>query len=188
MVPVSNKQIHRDNKETTNKCNRRHFIQLLYCCDNIKKRWMCFLLSLSIISSSDILPFFFCLSVALEAASPSGHVLGAGMGSMTERVYICTTQQNNNQQRMYKRVNFTMISEHYHHDVNLRQVTYTLGVFWSWCHNRRRSFIVVVVIDVFDVRRWGFSAFSDGLIQNDTNVVPCVRWNFVGKNKTVCAF
>lgn len=50
------------------------------------------LLSLSIISSSDILPFFFCLSAALEAASPSGHVLGAGMGSITERVYTCVTR------------------------------------------------------------------------------------------------
>ncbi|TNN44203.1 hypothetical protein EYF80_045578 [Liparis tanakae] len=37
------------------------------------------------ISSSVILPFFFCLSAALEAASPSGHALGAGMGSITDR-------------------------------------------------------------------------------------------------------
>lgn len=43
-------------------------------------------LSLSMISSSVILLFFFCRSAALEAASPSGPVLAAGMGSMTDRV------------------------------------------------------------------------------------------------------
>lgn len=54
------------------------------------------LLSLSMISSSDILPFFFCLSAAFEAESPSVHVLGAGMGSITERVYTCAAYQHNN--------------------------------------------------------------------------------------------
>lgn len=55
------------------------------------------------ISSSDILPFFpFCRSAALEATSPSTHVLGAGMGSMTERVYTCTTRQNNHIRQINK--------------------------------------------------------------------------------------
>lgn len=48
-----------------------------------------YILSFSMISSSVILPpFFFCLSAALEAASPSG----AGSGSITDLVYTwCKT-------------------------------------------------------------------------------------------------
>lgn len=42
--------------------------------------------SFSMMSSSDILVFFFCLSPALEALSAQVSPAGAGMGSMTERV------------------------------------------------------------------------------------------------------
>lgn len=53
-------------------------------------------LSLSIISSSVIFPFFFCRSAALEAESPSAAVTGGGRGSMTEgRVYTCGAECNN---------------------------------------------------------------------------------------------
>lgn len=37
-------------------------------------------------------------------------------------------------------------------------------MFWSRRHNRRRSFIIIVVIYVFDVRRGGFRAFCGRLI------------------------
>ena len=52
------------------------------------------LLSLSMISSSDILPFSLCLSTAFEAESPSGQVTGAGIVSITERVYIYRTHRH----------------------------------------------------------------------------------------------
>lgn len=44
------------------------------------------------ISSSDILPFLgLCFSAALDATSPSGET-GAGMGSITDRVFACKRQ------------------------------------------------------------------------------------------------
>lgn len=45
-----------------------------------------------------------------------------------------------------------------------RKSTYTLCVLWSRCHHRRRSFVIVVIVDVFDIRWGGFSAFLDRLI------------------------
>lgn len=150
------------------------------------------------ISSSDILPFFFCLSAALEATSPSTHGLGAGIGSITERVYTCTIEQ----QRATNKIN-ELVGKSQWQSLQVkhvssstawqlvgcsrwagcwwcfwcsstgwpngsgskRQLAYTLCVFWSWCHNRRRSFVIVIIINVFDVGR--FSAFFPSLVYRE---------------------
>lgn len=49
----------------------------------------------------------------------------------------------------------------------MRNRTHALCVLRSRCHDRRRSFVVLVIVDVFDIGRGGFGAFLDGLIRRE---------------------
>lgn len=61
-----------------------------------------------------------------------------------------------------------------------RRSTYALRVLGPRCHHRRRRFVVVLVVDVFDIRRGGFGAFLDGLVGKE------ILLETEGKNTRVC--